>query len=125
MKVFLSSEYKNTELNARVFKVLDKIGEVLNLKDFYVEVNLVDDSFMKKNVLSYPADPNFPRPDVIEKNLGEIYLNPNYIKEYNEDFDLMLVHGFLHLLGYDHKEGADALKMEAKEQELLQVTKSL
>lgn len=35
-------------------------------------------------------------------------------------FDLYLIHGILHLLGYDHEAGeAEAARMEAKTQELL------
>ena len=32
----------------------------------------------------------------------------------------LVIHGCLHLQGYDHEEGAEALKMEALESELLQ-----
>jgi probable rRNA maturation factor len=31
----------------------------------------------------------------------------------------MIVHGLLHLLGYEHENGADADRMEARERELL------
>jgi len=31
----------------------------------------------------------------------------------------IVVHGFLHLLGYDHMEAAEADKMEAREREIL------
>lgn len=84
-----------------------------------VEVHLVNDAVMKKNVLSYEAPEHFPRPDVPGKALGEIYLNPKYISEHGEDVDLMLAHGFLHLLGYDHKTERDRMKMEKKEDDLL------
>lgn len=84
-----------------------------------VEVHLVGDSVMQKNVLSYEAPKHFPRPDVSGKALGEIYLNPKYISEHGEDFDLMLVHGFLHLLGYDHATERDRMKMEKREDVLL------
>lgn len=84
-----------------------------------VEVHLVGDAMMKKNVLSYEAPAHFSRPDVRGKALGEIYLNPSYIAHHGEDFDLMLVHGFLHLLGYDHKTERDRMKMEKRERVLL------
>jgi probable rRNA maturation factor len=31
----------------------------------------------------------------------------------------LVVHGFLHLLGYDHENDADAVKMESREREIL------
>ena len=103
-----------------VKQTLKKIEKFFDLKNKYVEVYLVTDQFMKKNVLSFPAPKDFPRPDIKDyKNLGEIYLNPNYIKTHGEDFVFMLVHGFLHLLGYDHKIREERLEMEQKEKEVL------
>ena len=75
--------------------------------------------FMNKNVLAFPAPKDFPRPDIKSKPLGEIYLNPQYIKENGENFIFMLIHGFLHLLGYDHQKRNDRIRMEKKERELL------
>ena len=36
-----------------------------------------------------------------------------------DEFALLVTHGVLHVLGYDHKEDADASKMHARERELL------
>ena len=103
-------------------KLLKKLEKLFDLKQKYLEVYLVNDRCMEKNVLSFPAPKEFPRPDLKKHvSLGEIYLNPAYIKKNNEDFSLMLVHGFLHLLGYDHKINNDAVKMEEKEKEILNV----
>jgi probable rRNA maturation factor len=59
--------------------------------------------------------------------LGDIALAPAYIARQAEgfgttpaaEFTLLLVHGMLHLLGYDHVEEADAEVMEAREDELV------
>ena len=40
-------------------------------------------------------------------------------KTFAEEFALLLVHGILHLLGYDHEEDQEAEDMEAKEKEIL------
>ena len=70
--------------------------------------------FLKKdrdtNVISLVSPDNFP--DLI---LGEVYLNPLFIEKNGQDLDLMLAHGVLHILGYDHEKKNDRLKMEAKE----------
>lgn len=84
-----------------------------------VEVFLVGTAQMDKNVLAFPANPDFPRPDLAGQWLGEIHLNPTHISAHGEDFDHMLVHGFLHLLGYDHEQKNDRITMETHEQELL------
>lgn len=82
---------------------------------FFLEVYLVGDDFMKKNVLSFEHPKGFPSPHIKEKPLGEIYLNPKYIEEHNEDLIYMLIHGFTHLLGYDHIKKSDRIAMEKKE----------
>jgi probable rRNA maturation factor len=40
-------------------------------------------------------------------------------KSFPEHFTHLVVHGFLHLLGYDHTEEADALQMESLETQVL------
>lgn len=55
--------------------------------------------------------------------LGEIFICPDKVKEnadeYDEEFDVelkrMIIHGLLHLVGYDHKGREDAKKMKNKE----------
>ncbi len=97
-----------------------RVASFLTLGKVAVEVHIVADAFMKKNVLAYPAPPDFPRPDLAGyRDLGDLYINPLYIKRQGEDFTHMLIHGFLHLLGYDHMKKHDTLAMEKKEKEIL------
>ncbi|PIR89114.1 MAG: rRNA maturation RNase YbeY [Candidatus Harrisonbacteria bacterium CG10_big_fil_rev_8_21_14_0_10_40_38] len=103
------------ETAALVRRFLRLMGE----NDGYVEIYLVGNKFMEKNVLSFPAPNDVPRPDIKGKMLGEVYLNPIYIKSKKENFKYMLIHGLLHLLGYDHKRKTDRIVMEQKENELL------
>ena len=108
---------KHEDITKKILKNLEKL---FDLKTKYIEVYLVGNKFMEKNVLSFPAPKEFPRPDIKNyETLGEIYLNPIYIENHNEDFMFMLVHGFLHLLGYDHKIKSDAMIMEQKENEIM------
>ena len=93
--------------------------KTLNKGSFYLEVYLVGNDFMNKNVLSFAHPKGFPLPDLKQQALGEIYLNPKYIKAHGEDLTYMLIHGFLHLLGYDHIKKSDRIVMERKEQKLL------
>lgn len=89
--------------------------------DAIVEVHLVTDRIMAKNVLSYQSPTHFPYPDRGSRMLGEIYLNPKFIKKHGQDFDVMALHGFLHLLGYDHETEGDRLIMEQLETKLLRL----
>lgn len=59
--------------------------------------------------------------------LGDVIVAPTYIRSQAEMFEvsfenelsLMVVHGLLHLLGYDHQNDEDAELMEGRERDLL------
>lgn len=59
--------------------------------------------------------------------IGDVVISPAYVRRqsaalrvpFEEELALMVVHGILHLLGYDHENDADADRMESREQELL------
>jgi probable rRNA maturation factor len=71
------------------------------------------------NVLSFPAPEGF--------GLGDIALGYEVVaaeaiaqgKTFRAHAGHLLVHGFLHLLGYDHLEAQDAEAMEARERAIL------
>jgi len=50
---------------------------------------------------------------------SELYLAPDYIKGKGEDFDYLVIHGLLHLLGYDHEKKRDMMRMERLEGRLM------
>lgn len=102
-----------------------------------ISLRIVDEAEMAKlneqyrdkvgptNVLSFPAD----LPDVVDLPLlGDIVIcAPIIVKEAtNQGKSLdshwahMVVHGILHLKGYDHIEDVDAEKMESLEIEIMQ-----
>ena len=73
-----------------------------------------------------PDDPDLAPGEPCE--LGDIVLAPNYIAIQALGFGttpadetrLLLIHGMLHLLGYDHLDDDEAEVMEAREDELLE-----
>lgn len=77
------------------------------------------------NVLSFAAD--LP-PELGLPELGDIVICAAVVareaSEYNLALDMrwahMVVHGTLHLLGYDHIDADEALEMEAKETRLIE-----
>lgn len=76
------------------------------------------------NVLSFPAAPLEDGPAGF---LGDIALAAETIdrearaqgKSFDAHADHLAVHGFLHLLGYDHESPGDAEEMEARERAIL------
>jgi probable rRNA maturation factor len=79
------------------------------------------------NVLSFPAPKNVKLPRGEAKPLGDIALSFETVAREAEDSGKkpkdhtthLIVHGILHLLGYDHMSEAEAEKMEAKEVRIL------
>ena len=76
------------------------------------------------NILSFP----FEMPEEVELNLlGDLIVCSDIVKKEAAEqqkeelahWAHMIVHGTLHLLGYDHLTGADANVMEAKEIKIL------
>ena len=90
--------------------------------------------FRKKNkstdILSFPLDKKIK----ISKNtyLGDIIINYNYLdkprsqdlKIFKEKVIKLFIHGFLHLLGFDHKKSKDYSKMLKEENLLFKSVKS-
>lgn len=76
------------------------------------------------NVLSFPFD----APPGIELPLiGDLIICPDIVKAesieqektFHDHFAHMVIHGCLHLLGYDHIDDEDALEMETLEKNVL------
>lgn len=87
------------------------------------EIKDLNAKYREKNeptdVLAFPLD---------EKILGEVIVSVEQAQKQAEDYGhsflrelaFLVVHGALHLLGYDHKDEADRADMKAKENRYLQ-----
>jgi probable rRNA maturation factor len=114
-----------------LFKVL-YLGENVS-KNQRTDIILCSDYYIKKlnasyrnkayatDVLSFP----FNEPDL----LGEIYVSLQRVKvqarrfgiSYDDELQRLLVHGFFHLIGYDHQTVKERDEMEQKEQQYFNV----
>ncbi|MEK7555161.1 MAG: rRNA maturation RNase YbeY [Patescibacteria group bacterium] len=113
----LEGKFKKFEKQIRT--VARSLLDISGKRHASLEVYLVGAKVMEKNVLAFPAPKRFVRPDAKGIFLGEIYLNPDYIETHGENLIYMLVHGFLHLLGYDHMKKNDRMAMERRERALM------
>ena len=78
-----------------------------------------------------PADAYDPAAHVSEvdppHSVGDVFIAPHYVHEHareigadpGHEVSLMVTHGLLHLLGYDHVTESDADRMEGRERVLL------
>jgi probable rRNA maturation factor len=85
------------------------------------------------DVLAFPVEELLPGvvpetdPQGPPLMLGDVIIAPAYVRRqaegngapFEDEMALMVTHGILHLLGYDHVEDEDAERMEARERELL------
>lgn len=139
-----TEENKEQEkLIQRVIKQCYQIEKMENT-NLYVSVILTTPNEIKKinkqyrnidrttDVLSFPM---FEKEDLIvaiqnkqiRDVLGDVIISLEQVKkqaeEYGHSFErelaYMLVHGFYHLMGYDHMEEADKIQMRQKEEAVL------
>lgn len=113
--------------------------------DSEVSIVLIDEAAMAElnerhmgktgptDVLSFPIEDSAPGeppqrlPGGPPLNLGDVFIAPAVVRRHAEDRDvapedemaLMVVHGLLHVLGWDHQDDGEAEAMEAREAQLL------
>ena len=142
---FLDIE-ENEEIRSLIKKVAEKCFEIENLgsKKLYLSVILTNPENIRKtnntyrnideetDVLSFPM---FEKDEIenlkgeYPEALGDIMISIERVeqqaKEYGHSFErelsYMLVHGFYHLMGYDHIEESDKRKMREKEENILKI----
>ncbi len=134
----MSAPISEDEIRADLDRVLSEEGVT---RDCLVSVSIVGDGRIRElnaewrdrhaatDVISLecerPDDPDLAPGEPCE--LGDIVLAPDYIARQAacfgttaaDEFRLLLVHGTLHLLGYDHLDDEEAEVMEAREDALL------
>lgn len=140
---FLDIE-ENKEYENHIKYVLNECfkEEGLDKKQLYINVVLTNPENIKKinkeqrninketDVLSFPMfekEEISEIPDNILDVLGDIVVSIEKVqeqaKEYGHSFErelsYMVVHGFYHLMGYDHMEENDKIKMREKEENIL------
>lgn len=85
------------------------------------------------DVLAFPVEQLLPGivpeddPQGPPLMLGDVIIAPAYVRRHSEELGvsfedemaLMVTHGILHLLGYDHVDDDEAERMEARERDLL------
>ena len=137
-----SKKLKNKDIFfKKVCKAFPKKYRFLNKKVSFTlllsnnkNIKKLNKIFRKKNkstdILSFPIDKKIN----ISKNtyLGDIIISYNYLdKPRSQDLKLfkekvikIFIHGFLHLLGFDHKKNRDYSKMIKEENFLFKYVKS-
>ena len=146
MSVFVADEQTETvglaDLHALAEHVLREEGfpadaEVTLLLVDETEMASYNQRFLERqgatDVLAFPVEELLPGviPDRTPLGpplmLGDVVIAPAYVRRQARDFGvsfddemaLMVTHGILHLLGYDHGDEDEAKRMEERERQLL------
>ena len=138
MQIDIENVSKNTRVPSpdQMKKWLHEIAKTQLSHDAELSVRIVDEDEIRTlnrdyrnkdkttNVLSFPMSD-----EVLQVNmLGDIVICAGVVESEAESANKdcrahwahMLVHGFLHLLGYDHMTDQDAERMESLETEILE-----
>ena len=143
---------ENNEYEEIIKKVIERCYKEENLENskLFITITLTDPENIQRinkeyrnidkptDVLSFPmfekkeldkkiADNDFGYEDI----LGDIIISIKRVEEQAEEYghsferelSYMVVHGFYHLMGYDHIREADKIKMRPKEEKILQALK--
>ena len=110
-------------------KIKNVIFNIINVDNNYIhklnkEYRGID---RPTDVISFALEDNA---DLIQSNLrvlGDIYISIDKVYEQAKEYGhsnlreicFLMIHGFLHLLGYDHMEEAEEKVMFAKQEEIL------
>ena len=132
MKINLINKYKddiNLDILSKLFeKIKNKktLSLIIVSNSFIKELNTKYRKIEKEtDVLSFNAD------NILKNDLGDIFIS--YEKavmqaaEFNHSLErelaFLAVHGYLHLLGYDHLNEKDSKKMFNKTEKILKLVK--
>lgn len=145
---FLDIE-ENDSYKALINTVLNRCFEEENLKNInmYISITLTTPENIRKinkqyrnidketDVLSFPMFEQEEIKEIINKQqqeiedvLGDIVISIKRVQEqaieyghsFERELSYMLVHGFYHLMGYDHIKEEDKQKMRPKEEKILE-----
>ncbi len=123
---FQEEKLENTKLSITVTLTTPENIQEINKK--YRGIDKATD------VLSFPMFEKEELEEKIEKNdfehediLGDIVISIQKVEEqakeyghsFEREFSYMIVHGFYHLMGYDHIQEEDKKKMRPKEEKIL------
>ncbi|PIR44088.1 rRNA maturation RNase YbeY [Candidatus Wolfebacteria bacterium CG10_big_fil_rev_8_21_14_0_10_31_9] len=126
---------KNTKSSVlKILKILKKNNKIIEIYLIgNIEMRRLNREFRGKdkttNILSFDEPIEFFSVKFNKNKLGEIYLNilqttdyklqTTSIKKNLFSIDELLIHGILHLLGYNHLKKMDSEKMEKMERRLI------
>ena len=146
MNVFLADEQDDPLAGGALLELAETVLRAEGVpEESEVAIVFIDDEQMAEmnerhlgrsgptDVLSFPIEDSQPgKPLGVDPagpplSLGDVFIAPAVVRrnavergvDPEDEMGLMVVHGLLHLLGWDHEEDDEAERMEARERKLL------
>lgn len=138
---FESDEMRNEIDEKAVLSFIENASSALGLEGNFSLSFISDDEMRRLNstyrnidlptdVLTFALDDDasFPSFDFEEKELGDIFISPSFIRKNSEEFSVpysqelmrLVLHGMMHLMGYDHESNDfEKEEMLIKQEEIL------
>ncbi len=139
---FIINNLQKIPLNEKfIIKVFDKINKCFKIKfkNYELVITFVDDRYIRRlnrkflaknsptDVMAFPMQESFSPSGTRGMVLGDVVISVQRAKiqakrfknSFNNELALLIIHGTLHLLGYDDIKAKDALVMRKKEQDIL------
>ena len=132
IKLYNQTDVEIKEVSKLLKKVFKKVKEKKNMSIVYVSLEQIQELNKNYRQIDKVTDVlSFPNDDPDDKTLGDIFISMDKAKEqaisYGHSFErevgFLAVHGYLHLLGYDHHTKEDEEKMVFMQESILKRAK--
>ncbi|MDD5710869.1 MAG: rRNA maturation RNase YbeY [Candidatus Colwellbacteria bacterium] len=106
-----------------------RVFQFLKIPNAHINIVLINASGMQRlnreyrgkdkatDVIAVEHPQGFP--SIPSGAIGEVYLNPPAVRRKEYSLEYALVHGILHLRGFNHRNKGDKMKMEKLEKRIL------
>ncbi|MFA6692864.1 MAG: rRNA maturation RNase YbeY [Acholeplasmataceae bacterium] len=132
IKLYNQTDVEIKEVSKLLKKVFKKVKEKKNMSIIFVSLEQIQELNKNYRQIDKVTDVlSFPNDDPDDKTLGDIFISMDKAKEqaisYGHSFErevgFLAVHGYLHLLGYDHHTKEDEEKMVFMQESILKRAK--
>jgi probable rRNA maturation factor len=132
IKLYNQTDVEIKEVSKLLKKVFKKVKEKKNMSIVFVSLEQIQELNKNYRQIDKVTDVlSFPNDDPDDKTLGDIFISMDKVKEqaisYGHSFErevgFLAVHGYLHLLGYDHHTKEDEEKMVFMQESILKRAK--
>jgi probable rRNA maturation factor len=135
LKINIVNSFNDSDYSGTIEKVLTKASNILDTKDKGITIILVDNAEIEEMNSLYRqkeyATDVLTFPDGYLNNLGDVFISIEKCSEQAQEFGhsferelgFLVVHGYLHTLGYDHQTQEDEETMTKLQENILNKAK--